>query len=119
MEVLVADFAGQMSHSSLLIDLGGNGVLMVTEEAWERGGEWLGLIDTLEMALKRRTEWLHTFFLVGAFAAFLRFPLGRSASYRCEGYTNIPLSLWNEFRWMWMRVQDVNPDDQLCRGVCL
>ena len=34
-EVLVADFAGQMPNSSLLIDLGGNGVLMVAEEAWE------------------------------------------------------------------------------------
>lgn len=44
-EVLVADFAGQMPNSSLLIDLGGNGVLMVTEEAWERGGEWLGLVE--------------------------------------------------------------------------
>lgn len=50
--------------------------------------------DTLETALKRRTERLHTFFLVGAFAAFLRFPwegqlvsnvkVVRTYHYRCR-----------------------------------
>jgi len=49
LELLVADFAGEVSDALFLVELDGYGVLVVAEEAGENG--WEGLVSFLALGL--------------------------------------------------------------------
>lgn len=83
LEALAADFAFQRADAGLLIDLDGNGVLVIAEEAGEDGGERVALVSRgrATLAVAQTNEdgrgWGQpTLFLPwGARELFLRFPM--------------------------------------------
>lgn len=72
--------------------------------------------DTLEMALKRRMEWITHLLLGWCLRGLLAFSLGGQLVPDVKVVRTYHYPCGTSFDGMWMRVQDVNSEDQLCRN---